>query len=80
MRVANTLYPIGRPVRANITLYPIGSMSTYIHKFFNVLSCSTAHMGSMTPEQVQAWRWEKELDERNRPLSDDELDALFPLV
>ena len=37
-------------------------------------------MGSMTPEQVQAWRWEKELDERNRPLSDDELDALFPLV
>ena len=34
----------------------------------------------MTPEQVQAWRWEKELDERNRPLSDDELDALFPLV
>ena len=32
----------------------------------------------MTPEQVQAWRWEKELDERNRPLSDEELDALFP--
>ena len=35
-------------------------------------------MGSMTPEQMQAWRWEQELDERNRPLSDDELDALFP--
>ena len=32
----------------------------------------------MTPEQMQAWRWERELDERNRPLSDDELDALFP--
>ena len=35
-------------------------------------------MGAMTPEQMQAWRWEQELDERNRPLSDDELDALFP--
>ena len=46
--------------------------------------CVTSHfvlsiaMGSMTPEQMQAWRWEQELDERNRPLSDDELDALFP--
>ena len=34
--------------------------------------------GAMTPEQMQSWRWEKELDERNRPLSDEELDALFP--
>lgn len=33
---------------------------------------------SMTPEQLQAFRWEKEIDERNRPLSDDELDSLFP--
>jgi splicing factor 3B subunit 1 len=32
----------------------------------------------MTPEQMQTWRWEKELDERNRPISDEELDALFP--
>ena len=37
-----------------------------------------AQLGSMTPEQVQAWRWERELDERNRPLTDDELDMLFP--
>lgn len=34
--------------------------------------------GSMTPEQMQAWRWEKEMDDRNRPMSDDELDAIFP--
>lgn len=34
--------------------------------------------GSMTPEQIQAWRWEMELDERNRPLTDEELDAIFP--
>ncbi|KRX54561.1 Splicing factor 3B subunit 1 [Trichinella sp. T9] len=33
---------------------------------------------AMTPEQLQAFRWEREIDERNRPLSDDELEALFP--
>ncbi|XP_020917463.1 splicing factor 3B subunit 1 isoform X2 [Exaiptasia diaphana] len=33
---------------------------------------------SMTPEQMQAYRWEREIDERNRPLTDEELDALFP--
>lgn len=33
---------------------------------------------SMTPEQLQAYRWEREIDERNRPLTDDELETLFP--
>lgn len=33
---------------------------------------------AMTPEQMQAYRWEREIDERNRYLSDDELDSLFP--
>lgn len=32
----------------------------------------------MPPDQVQALRWEREIDERNRPLSDEELDAIFP--
>ena len=36
------------------------------------------HLISMTPEQMQAYRWEKEIDERNRPLTDDELDQLMP--
>ncbi|XP_039260143.2 splicing factor 3B subunit 1-like [Styela clava] len=36
------------------------------------------HLMSMTPEQLQAWRWEREIDERNRPLSDEELDGMFP--
>ena len=39
---------------------------------------SVGHIMSMTPEQLQAWRWEREIDERNRPLSDEELDAMFP--
>ena len=36
------------------------------------------HLMSMTPEQLQAYTWQREIDERNRPLSDDELDAMFP--
>nr|CAD7266879.1 unnamed protein product [Timema shepardi] len=37
------------------------------------------HLATMTPEQLQAYRWEREIDERNRPLSDDELDSYFPV-
>ena len=36
------------------------------------------HLISMTPEQMQSYRWEKEIDDRNRPMTDDELDALMP--
>lgn len=32
----------------------------------------------VTPEQMQAFRWEKEIDDRNAPLTDEELDTLFP--
>jgi splicing factor 3B subunit 1 len=35
-------------------------------------------LGSMTPEQMAVFRWEKDIDDRNRPLSDEELDALVP--
>ncbi|KAK1902812.1 Splicing factor 3B subunit 1 [Dissostichus eleginoides] len=44
----------------------------------NMATPSPGHLMSMTPEQLQAWRWEREIDERNRPLTDDELDAMFP--
>lgn len=32
----------------------------------------------MTPEQYNMMRWEKDIEERNRPLSDEELDSMFP--
>lgn len=35
-------------------------------------------MVPMTPEQIAIYKYEKEIDDRNRPLSDEELDALFP--
>ncbi|XP_067641774.1 splicing factor 3B subunit 1 [Eurosta solidaginis] len=39
---------------------------------------SPGALAAMTPEQLQAYRWEKEIDERNRPLTDEELDQMFP--
>lgn len=32
----------------------------------------------MTPEQLQMYAWQKEIDDRNRPLTDEELDELLP--
>ena len=37
-------------------------------------------MSNMTPERIQMLRWEREIDERNRPLGDEELDQLLPSV
>lgn len=34
--------------------------------------------GPMTPEQYNLMRWERDIEERNRPLTDDELDSMFP--
>ncbi|KOB67861.1 Uncharacterized protein OBRU01_19224, partial [Operophtera brumata] len=39
---------------------------------------STPHTPVFTPGGLQAYRWEKEIDERNRPYTDDELDSMFP--
>merc|ERR1740128_1174689 len=47
-------------------------------KAMAMATTSAAQMMQMTPEQMQAYRWEKEIDDRNRPLADEELDAMFP--
>ncbi|CAG5089454.1 Similar to sf3b1: Splicing factor 3B subunit 1 (Xenopus laevis) [Cotesia congregata] len=47
-------------------------------KAMGLATPTPGHLMSLTPEQLQAYRWEREIDERNRPLSDDELDSLFP--
>jgi splicing factor 3B subunit 1 len=41
-------------------------------------SLSHAPLGSMTPAQIVQARHNAEMDERNRPLSDEELEAMFP--
>ena len=44
------------------------------------LAAAAAHSGAapMTPEQYNALRWEREVEERNRQLSDEDLDAMLP--
>lgn len=41
---------------------------------------SGSMLAAMTPEVAQQLRWEAEVDERNRPLSDADLDAILPPV
>merc|ERR1719389_438009 len=38
----------------------------------------TPNFSAMTPEQIQAYRYDAEINERNAPMSDEELDAVFP--
>jgi splicing factor 3B subunit 1 len=38
----------------------------------------TPNFSSMTPEQIQAYRYDAEINERNRPMTDEELDSIFP--
>jgi splicing factor 3B subunit 1 len=47
-------------------------------KAMGMATPSPAQMAQMTPEQLQAFRWEREIDDRNRALSDEELDQMFP--
>jgi len=45
---------------------------------FGAMTPGTVYHAAMTPEQVHAMRWEREVDERNRPFTDEELDAMIP--
>ncbi|KAG8188231.1 hypothetical protein JTE90_021252 [Oedothorax gibbosus] len=47
-------------------------------KAMGMATPTPGHIMAMTPEQLQAYRWEREIDERNRPLTDDELETMFP--
>ncbi|XP_052767577.1 splicing factor 3B subunit 1-like isoform X1 [Mya arenaria] len=56
---------------------PSGSTPTGA-KAMAMATPTPGHLMSMTPEQLQAFTWQREIDERNRPLSDEDLDAMFP--
>ncbi|KAF1806012.1 armadillo-type protein [Mucor lusitanicus] len=49
---------------------PVGGMG--------MMTPTPGQVSQMTAEATNALRWERELDSRNRPLSDEELDAMFP--
>ncbi|RCH97606.1 Splicing factor 3B subunit 1 [Rhizopus azygosporus] len=53
----------------NVAATPVGGMG---------MMTPTPSQMYLTPEASNALRWERELDARNRPLSDEELDAMFP--
>jgi len=38
----------------------------------------TPNFSAMTPEQIQAYRYDSEINERNAPMTDEELDSVFP--
>ncbi|KAF5283690.1 hypothetical protein FQR65_LT13761 [Abscondita terminalis] len=69
--------PHGTPSHATPMLTPGGSTPVGV-KAMAMSTPTPGHLATMTPEQLQAYRWEREIDERNRPYSDEELDAMFP--
>lgn len=69
--------PHGTPGHATPMLTPGGSTPVGV-KAMAMATPTPGHLASMTPEQLQAYRWEREIDERNRPYTDEELDAMFP--
>ncbi|XP_046992506.1 splicing factor 3B subunit 1 [Schistocerca americana] len=69
--------PHGTPGATPSLMTPSGVTPTG-QKAMAMATPTPGHLATMTPEQLQAYRWEREIDERNRPLSDDELDAMFP--
>ena len=53
-----------------------GMMTPDVH---SLAAAQAAAQGApMTPEQYNALRWEREVEERNRPLTDEDLDAMLP--
>lgn len=69
--------PHGTPGHTTPMLTPGGSTPVGV-KAMAMSTPTPGHLATMTPEQLQAYRWEREIDERNRPYSDEELDAMFP--
>jgi splicing factor 3B subunit 1 len=58
---------------------PNGVMGTPSATPSSVYGMSTpAYASQMTPEIAQRMKWEAEVEERNRYLTDEELDAMFP--
>lgn len=72
-----SMTPHATPGHATPLLTPGGSTPVGA-KAMAMATPTPGHLAAMTPEQLQAYRWEKEIDERNRPFTDDELDAMFP--
>jgi len=52
--------------------------ATPVGNFANIQTPTPGQLQFVTPEQMHAMRWEQDVGERNRPLSDEDLDKLMP--
>jgi len=43
-----------------------------------ILHSGLTPLGSITPERIQIMKWEKEINERNKTFTDEELDQILP--
>ncbi|KAI8371733.1 splicing factor 3B subunit 1 [Radiomyces spectabilis] len=57
---------------------PVGVTATPVGGLGMMTPTPSQNFIPATPEAMSNLRWERELDVRNRPLSDEELDAMFP--
>ncbi|KFB37807.1 AGAP000178-PA-like protein [Anopheles sinensis] len=72
-------FPMAMTPRANATpLLTPGGSTPVGYQAMTMATPTPGHLAAMTVKQLQVYRWEKEIDERNRPFTDEELDAMFP--
>ncbi|KAL7116302.1 hypothetical protein ACP275_04G234200 [Erythranthe tilingii] len=86
--VLATLTPKKQGSRWDETPATMGSATPAAAYTLGVTPFGAAHMATptpnaimqsaMTPEHYNLFRWEKDIEERNRPLADEELDSMFP--
>ncbi|GLE02670.1 hypothetical protein PINS_up011511 [Pythium insidiosum] len=70
--------PSGKRSRWDETPLPAGAVTPSATPSGGDAIAAGLMAGNLTPEMAQRLRWEREIEERNRPLSDAELDAMFP--
>ncbi|ELR17574.1 splicing factor 3b subunit 1, putative [Acanthamoeba castellanii str. Neff] len=68
--------PMGAATPVGVSFDAMGA--TPVGNFANIQTPTPGQLQFMTPEQMHAMRWERDVDERNKPLTDEELDELMP--
>ncbi len=57
---------------------PTPSPGVIFYLTIQILHSGLTPLGNITPERIQLMKWEKELNERNKTYTDEELDQLLP--
>ena len=75
---ASSATPSKKRSRWDETPLAAGQMTPSSTPLGDGMMTPSAYLGPMTPEMAQRLRWDREVEEGNRPLSDEELDSIFP--